>query len=97
MAENEPERILRTRRIEFYRRNGAIMIEQVDYIAPPAAVDQPSLPFHLMVLRAVPKYGMQRWLRQAAVKALLIEGYGENPDGWFIRHALAVRQRAKTL
>jgi GNAT superfamily N-acetyltransferase len=95
MAENEPDRLLRERRIEFYRRNGAMMIEQVDYIAPPVTVDQPSLPFHLMVMRAVPKYGMQRWLRQAAVKALLIEGYGENPDSWFVRHALEVRQRAK--
>lgn len=94
-AENEPDRLLRERRIEFYRRNGAVMIEKVDYIAPPVTVDQPSLPFHLMVLRAVPKYGMQRWLRQAAVKALLIEGYGEDPDSWFVRHALEVRQRAK--
>lgn len=94
-AENEADRLLRERRIEFYRRNGARMLEQVDYIAPPVTADQPSLPFHLMVLRAVPKYGMQRWLRQKAVKALLIEGYGEDPDSWFVRHALEVRQRAK--
>jgi hypothetical protein len=71
------------------------MIEGVDYIAPPVAADQPSLPFHLMVLRAVPKCGMQRWLRHKAVKALLIEGYGEVPDSWFVRHALDVRRRAK--
>lgn len=94
-AENEADRLLRERRMEFYRRNGAKLIEEVDYIAPPVTADQPSLPFHLMVLRAVPKYGMQRWLRQKAVKALLIEGYGENPDSWFVRHALEVRQRAK--
>jgi GNAT superfamily N-acetyltransferase len=94
-AENVQDRQLRERRIQFYRRNGAIMIEGVDYIAPPVAAGQPSLPFHLMVLRAVPKYGMQRWLRQNAVKALLVEGYGEGPDSWFVRHALEVRQRAK--
>lgn len=94
-AENEADRLLRERRIEFHRRNGAMMIEEVDYVAPPVSVDQPSLPFHLMVLRAVPKYRMQRWLRQKAVKALLIEGYGENPESWFVRHALEVRQRAR--
>ena len=95
-AENDQDRQLRERRIQFYQRNGAKMIEGIDYIAPPVTVGQPSLPFHLMVLRAVPKYGMQRWLRREAVKALLIEGYGEDPDSWFIRHALDVRQRARS-
>jgi GNAT superfamily N-acetyltransferase len=94
-AENAQDRQLRERRIQFYRRNGARMIEGVDYIAPPVAAGQPSLPFHLMMLRAVTKYGIQHWLRQNAVKALLVEGYGEDPDGWFVRHALEVRQRAK--
>jgi GNAT superfamily N-acetyltransferase len=95
LAANDQDRQLRERRIQFYRRNGARMIEGIDYIAPPVAAGQPSLPFYLMVLRAVPKYGMQRWLRQNAVKALLVEGYRENPDSWFVRHALEVRQRAK--
>jgi hypothetical protein len=69
----------------------AVIFEDVDYIAP----GQPELPFHLMFLRAVRKYGMQHWLRQRAVHALLVEGYGENPDSWFVRHALEVRQRAR--
>jgi GNAT superfamily N-acetyltransferase len=94
-ADNEQDRELRERRIRFYQRNGAVMIEHLDYVAPPVAPGQPSLPFHLMVLRAVPKYGMQRWLRPMAVKALLVEGYGEDPDSWFVRHALDVRNRAK--
>ena len=38
----------------------------------PVAPGQPSLPFHLMVLKAVPKFGMQRWLRPNAVRALLL-------------------------
>jgi hypothetical protein len=70
-------------------------MEGIDDIAPPVAPGQPSLPFHLMVLRAVPKYGIQRWLRTGAVKALLVQGYGADPDGWFVRHALEVRQRAR--
>jgi GNAT superfamily N-acetyltransferase len=94
-AENVADRQLRERRIQFYRRNGAVMFDDVDYIAPPVAPGQPSLPFHLMFLRAVRKYGMQHWLRQKAVKALLVEGYGEDSDSWFVRHALEVRQRAK--
>jgi GNAT superfamily N-acetyltransferase len=94
-AENAEERALRERRIGFYQRNGAVMIENLDYVAPPVAPGQPSLPFHLMVLRAVPKYGMQRWLRSKAVTALLVEGYGEDPDSWFVRHALDVRERAR--
>jgi GNAT superfamily N-acetyltransferase len=94
-AENEQERELRERRIRFYERQGAVMIENLDYVAPPVAPGQPSLPFHLMVLRAVPKYGMQRWLRPKAVTALLVEGYGEDPDSWFVRHALEVRERAR--
>lgn len=95
ITENEQDRQLRDRRIQFYKRNGAVMIEGIDYIAPPVNADQPSLPFHLMVLRAVPKYGMQRWLRQKAVKALLVEGYGEGPESWFVSHALEVRQRPR--
>jgi GNAT superfamily N-acetyltransferase len=94
-TENEQEREIRERRIRFYQRNGAVMIENLDYVAPPVAPGQPSLPFHLMVLRAVPKYGMQRWLRPTAVTALLVEGYGEDPDSWFVRHALDVRERAR--
>jgi GNAT superfamily N-acetyltransferase len=94
-AESEADRRLRERRIQFYRRNGALMFDDVDYVAPPVAPGQPSLPFHLMFLRAVHKYGMQHWLRQKAVHALLVEGYGENPDSWFVRHALEVRQRAR--
>jgi len=94
-AENEEDRALRERRIRFYQRNSAVMIENLDYVAPPVAPGQPSLPFHLMVLRAVPKYGMQRWLRPTAIAALLVEGYGEDPDSWFVRHALEVRERAK--
>ncbi|GIL11737.1 MAG: hypothetical protein BroJett038_04570 [Chloroflexota bacterium] len=94
-AESDQDRQLRERRIQFYRRNGAVMIEGTDYIAPPVALGQPPLPFHLMVLRAVPKYGMQRWLRKNAVKALLMEGYGEDPDSWFVRHALEVRHLAR--
>jgi GNAT superfamily N-acetyltransferase len=94
-AESEEDRQLRERRIQFYRRNGALMFDDVDYVAPPVAPGQPSLPFHLMFLRAVHKYGMQYWLRQKAVQALLVEGYGANPDSWFVRHALEVRQRAR--
>jgi GNAT superfamily N-acetyltransferase len=94
-AETTEDRALRERRIGFYQRNGAVMLEGLDYIAPPVAPQQPSLPFHLMVLRAVPKYGMQRWLGPRAVRALLIAGYGEAPESWFVRHALAVRTRAK--
>src|SRR5262245_25588555 len=94
-ADNEGDRALRERRIRFYQRNGAVMLANLDYVAPPVAPGQPSLPFHLMVLRAVPKYGMQRWLRPKAVTALLVEGYGEDPDSWFVRHALDVRERAR--
>jgi GNAT superfamily N-acetyltransferase len=94
-AENVEDHALRERRIRFYRRNGAALLEKLDYVAPPVAPGQPSLPFHLMVLRAVPKYGMQRWLRPTAVTALLVEGYGEDPDSWFVRHALDVRERAR--
>jgi GNAT superfamily N-acetyltransferase len=95
-AENEEDRALRERRIKFYQRNGAVLLENLDYVAPPVSSGQPSLPFHLMVLRAVPKYGMQRWLRPKAVTALLVEGYGEDPESWFVRHALDVRKRAKS-
>ena len=94
-AENDEDRQLRERRIRFYLRNGAAVFDQTDYIAPPVAPGQPSLPFHLMILRAVHKYGMQHWLRQKAVKALLIEGYEEDADSWFVRHALEIRQWAK--
>jgi len=94
-ADNDQDQQIRERRIQFYRRNGAVLLEGIDYVAPPIAPGQPSLPFHLMFLRAVPKYGVQRWLRPKAVKALLIQGYGETPDSWFVRHALELRQRAK--
>ena len=77
------------------KRTFAVMLEGLDYIAPPTAPGQPSLPFHLMILSAVNKYGMQNWLRQKAVTALLVEGYGENRDSWFLHHALETRTRAR--
>lgn len=94
-AENAHERQLRERRIHFYQRNGATMIKGIDFIAPPITPQQPSIPFHLMVLKAVPKYGMRWWLRQSAVKAILVKGYGEEMDSWFVTHALDVRRRAR--
>src|SRR5262249_16199180 len=49
MAANDDERQQRERRIQFYERNGAKLIEGIDYVAPPIAPGQPSLPFHLMI------------------------------------------------
>jgi hypothetical protein len=37
----------------------------------------------------------QRWLRQAAVKVLLMEGYGEDRASWFVRDAREVRPRGR--
>jgi hypothetical protein len=38
---------------------------------------------------------MQHWLRLKALKARLIELYGEDPDSRFVQHALDVDRRAK--
>ncbi len=95
MAETDAERHIRQRRLAFYRRNGAVLLEGIDYVAPPVAPGQPDMPFHLMLLRAVPKYGMLRWIRPQAVRALLVKGYGEAPDSWYVRHALGVRSHAR--
>jgi ribosomal protein S18 acetylase RimI-like enzyme len=94
-AESDAERDLRSRRIGFYLRNGASIIERTDFIAPPVADGQPSIPFHLMVIPAVPKYRMHRWLRPRAVEALLVEGYDEPAGSWYLQHALEVRNAGR--
>ncbi len=91
----DEERAIRQRRIGFYLRNGAAMIDRTDFVAPPVTEGQPSIPFHLLVIPAVRKYRMHRWLRPRAVEALLLNGYGEPADSWFLDHALEMRSLAR--
>ncbi len=54
-AENDEDRRLRERRIQFYRRNGAVMFEDVDYTARRARPAEFAIPFD------VPASGSQIW------------------------------------
>lgn len=48
LARNEAEFLLRQRRIRFYGRNGAFVISQIDFIAPPLLPDLPEVAYTLM-------------------------------------------------
>jgi hypothetical protein len=74
-ALNEAERILRTRRIGFYLRNGAVQIPHLDLTAPPLHPGAAPVPYHILV-HPLEELQWDRRLRKAVVATILGQGYG---------------------
>jgi GNAT superfamily N-acetyltransferase len=89
-AANADDKAIRERRIGWYRRNGAKLFADVDLITPPAAHDLPPMHYHVMFVSAVPKRMMSWWLRRMIVNSILVSGYGEAEESWYVRHAMEV-------
>lgn len=89
-AMGEAERTMRARRIEFYRRNGGLLLEGIDFVAPPVGPGLPEVPFFVMY-RAVdgkPKR-VSNDLARRIVEAMLLEGYQVDRSSAYYHRALA--------
>jgi len=91
------DRELRERRIHFYERNGAFLIGQVDFVAPPLRAGLPPLPYHLMFRWVRPN---QSDLTQQeiywVVETILQYGYGLDPDDHHLKQTLAALRLGDT-
>jgi GNAT superfamily N-acetyltransferase len=71
------EQARRERRIDFYKRNGAHVLSQIKFTAPPLAEGLPPVPYYLMFM---PVPGelivVDKVLEKAVIEAILVYGYG---------------------
>jgi GNAT superfamily N-acetyltransferase len=87
-AETPAEQEMRQRRIQFYQRNGAVLLDQVDFLAPPLAPDLPSVMYHVMFL---PSQGLDEELTSTLLlkdilDTILRHGYGiERESEYYVK------------
>jgi GNAT superfamily N-acetyltransferase len=77
-AEMPDERSLRQRRIQFYERQGALLLQGLDFLAPPLGDGLPPVMYHIMFL---PSPGFDgdpstRSFRIDVLDVILLHGYG---------------------
>jgi GNAT superfamily N-acetyltransferase len=84
------ERTLRARRIKFYERNGAILLDSIDFIAPPLSEGLPPVPYFLMFMPLPDKeIPIEESLLLAVVDATLLNGYGVTQESPYYRRAIS--------
>jgi GNAT superfamily N-acetyltransferase len=93
---DDSERRTRERRIRFYQRNGAQILREVDFVAPPLAEDLPPVPYYLM-FRPVDasRTVLTRSLQHVIVKTVLLQVYRLQPQDPEFQDALASLQTSK--
>ena len=80
------DRAMRQRRIGFYRRQGARLLEGLDFTAPPLAPGLAPVPYHLMFHPADPGPALpENALAQAVTETVLAYGYGLAPGDPYYR------------
>lgn len=89
LAADEPERQLRARRIRFYERLGARLIEPIDFVAPPLRPDLPAVPYHLMFRALDAATALTGARLQAILETVLVHDYRLARDDPRVRRALA--------
>jgi GNAT superfamily N-acetyltransferase len=89
-AADEAERILRERRIRFYQRNGAVLMDWIDFTAPPLGEDLPPVPYYLMFRSSDNReIRINRELARAVIDSTLLYGYGVTPESEYYQQAIA--------
>jgi GNAT superfamily N-acetyltransferase len=87
---NETDRLARERRIRFYQRHGAQLIDRVEFVAPPLAPGFPPVPFYLMFRPATPgPLILTQSQRRQIVESILIYDYGLAPDDPYLHQNLS--------
>jgi len=89
-ADTPAERDLRQRRINFYRRNGALLLDRSDFLAPPLAEHLPPVMYHIMFLPS-PTFNEDLAARPFLTDVLdtiLLHGYGIERDSLYYRRAV---------
>ena len=89
-AVDQAEHEMRERRIAFYRRSGGVVLEGVDFTAPPVGPGLAEVPFYLMFCPV--QGGSARVsddLARLIIETMLLEGYGVGRESEYYRRALA--------
>jgi GNAT superfamily N-acetyltransferase len=89
LADNPEEQKIRQRRISFYQRNGAILMDEIDLVTPPISEGLPPVSYHVMFL-PVPGTSpvLHRDLKIAFLDVILIHGYGLGKQSKYYLKAL---------
>lgn len=88
LAASPAERDLRQRRIQFYQRLGAFIVDGIDFIAPPLSLGASAMPYHILFHPlALPGALNAEHLRQI-VRTTLGFGYRLSPQNPYYRRAL---------
>lgn len=86
-APQEAERVIRERRIRFYQRNGGILLDGIDFTAPPLAADLPPVSFYLMFAPAGDT-PLTPALQREIIDLLLLDSYGVAADSPYYQKAI---------
>jgi GNAT superfamily N-acetyltransferase len=89
-AETSAEREFRQRRINFYQRNGALLLDRIDFLAPPLGSGLPPVMYHVMFM---PSPGFNEDLSSRpfltdTLDTILLHGYGVERDSEFYIDAI---------
>jgi hypothetical protein len=90
------ERDLRERRIQFYQRNGAILLKDIRLTAPPLGEGLPPVDYYLMFLPVNPERAIvDQELKRAAIQAAILGAYGCDQESKYYQQALASLQESE--
>jgi GNAT superfamily N-acetyltransferase len=89
-ASTPDERELRQRRINFYARSGALLLEGLDFLAPPLGENLPPVMYHVMF---IPSPGFAEDLSARPfltdiLDTILLNGYGVDKEDEYYRAAM---------
>ncbi len=89
-ARTEAERQMRERRIHFYQRNGSVLIDRVEFVAPPLGRDRPPVPYHIMFHPAAPgPVSLADRDLESIVETILLRGYHLRRSSPYFKQAIA--------
>lgn len=93
-ARSAEEREMRLARIRFYERSGAVLLSELDYVAPPVAPGLPALPYYLMFVPEPGKrYPIGRSFLRRVIEAVLVRGNHVPRSSTYFQRASASLQR----
>lgn len=88
-AYNEYEKNIRKKRIDFYKKNKSVLLDDIKYIAPPMGINLPEVPYYLMFVSTKQKQAsITNNVKKAILDTALIYGYGLDLHSRYYKQAL---------
>lgn len=87
-ALTKDEATIREQRIGFYKKNGAILLSDIHFVAPPLAADLPEVPYYLMHHTLSSETNLSVNSQSTIVDFVLLDCYGVTRQNKYYQHAI---------